>query len=98
MALDRSGFHLSGLFSDVVPSWDPNPWPLPKHTELNAGLETSEQESGILVAEFLNFLWRECVSSEPDFQNGVILFKGPQEGLCPKGGDVVVRQLQDFQT
>lgn len=35
-------------------------------TELNAGLETSEQESGILVAEFLGFLWRESVSSEPE--------------------------------
>lgn len=93
LALGRSRFPLSGLFSDVVPSWGPNPWPPPKHTELNAGPETSEQESGILVAEFLNFLRRESVSSEPDFPNAVILFKGPHEGLCPKGGDVVVRQL-----
>lgn len=66
MALGRSRFHLSGLCSDVVPSWDPNQWPPPKHTELNTGLETSEQESGILVAEFLNFLRRESVSSEPE--------------------------------
>lgn len=64
----------------------------------HAGLETSKQESGVPVAEFLNFLGRESVSSEPDFQDGVIPCKGLQEGFCSKVGDAVVGQLQDFQT
>lgn len=32
---------------------------------MNAGLETSKQESGVPMAELLNFLWIESVSSEP---------------------------------
>lgn len=33
---------------------------------MHAGLETSQQESGVPVAELLDFLRRESVSSEPE--------------------------------
>lgn len=59
---------------------------------MNAGLETSKQESGVPMAELLNFLWIESVSSEPDFQDAVISLTDLQEGFCTKVGDAVVGQ------
>ena len=43
---------------------DPNPQPVRKQ-EINVGLQASEQESGVPLAEPLHLLRRERVASEP---------------------------------
>lgn len=48
------------------------------------------------MAELLNFLWIESVSSEPDFQDAVISLTDLQEGFCTKVGDAVVGQPHGF--
>lgn len=68
-----------------------------KHTETSEDSVASKQECAVLVAELLQLLRRETVSSEPDFLEGVVPFKGLQEGSGPKEGDAIVGQLEDFQ-
>lgn len=91
-ALGRTRLCVNGLLPDVIQVLGSKPTAC-SQTEINIGPQASEQESGVPLAEPLNFLGRESVASEPDFQDGIIPFQGLQEGFCPKVGDAVVGQL-----
>lgn len=78
-----TGLRLNGLLT-CSPAWA-KPTAAHTHAEMSAGPETSQQESGVPVAELLRFLGREGVSSEPSGIKRREVAVGTESRLCFPG-------------